>query len=184
MPNRMTARVSAQAWPAGAGADDHGLRWDGTRRVPLGGGWTAVLQAGAATAGITYRGPDGMPRAALPAEVKARGADRLAALRAETKAVRGAIARERARVDGLLASHQSWDLAAWRERCLDHPVTGRLARGLIWEFRRGDETVVTGIPHDGPAMYDRWLLTSAGGVAPLPDDGEVRLWHPLSAGPQ
>jgi hypothetical protein len=27
------------------------------------------------------------------------------------------------------------------------------------------------------------LLTSAGGVAPVPDDGEARLWHPLSAGP-
>lgn len=151
--------------------------------MPLSGGWMAVLQAGAATAGITYRGPDGMPRTALPAEVKTGSADKLAALRTEVKVVRAAITRERAWIDGLLAAHQSWDLAAWRKRYLDHPVTGRLARGLIWEFRRGDETVVTGIPQDGPAPYDRWLLTSAGGVAPLPDDGEARLWHPVSAGP-
>src|SRR5215469_12113484 len=101
MPNRMTARVSAQAWPAGAGADDHGLRWDGTRRVPLSSGWMAVLQAGAATAGITYRGPDGRRSTALPAGVKARGAGSLAALRAEMKTVRGAITRERSRIDGL-----------------------------------------------------------------------------------
>jgi hypothetical protein len=143
----------------------------------------AVLQAGAATVGITYRGPDGTPRTALPAEVKTGSAGKLAALRAEVKAVRAAIARERSWIDGLLAACQSWDLATWRKRCLDHPVTGRLARGLIWEFRRGDEIVVTGIPQDGPAPYDRWLLTSAGGVAPLPDCGAARLWHPVSAGP-
>jgi hypothetical protein len=143
----------------------------------------AVLQAGAATAGLSYRGPDGVPRTALPAAVKARSAGKLAALRAEAKAVRGAIARERACIDGLLWTRRSWDLAAWRERYLDHPVTGRLARGLVWEFRQGDETVRTGIPQDGPAAYDRWLLTSAGGVAPLPDGGSARLWHPVSAGP-
>ena len=63
------------------------------------------------------------------------------------------------------------------------PGDGAAGAGLIWEFRRGDETVVTGIPQDGPAPCDRWLLTSAGGVAPLPDDGEARLWHPAGAGP-
>jgi hypothetical protein len=172
-----------KAPPPEQGVDDYRLHWDGTRRVPLHGGWMAVLQAGTATAGLTYRGPDGMTRAALPTEVKARSANKLAALRAQVKAVRTAIARERAWIDGLLATVQSWDLATWRKRHLDHPVTGRLARGLIWEFRRGDDTMVTGIPQDGPAPYDRWLLTSAGGVAPLPGDGEARLWHPASARP-
>jgi hypothetical protein len=175
--------MPTKAWPAEQGVDDYGLHWDGTRRVPLNDGWMAVLQAGAAAAGIAYRGPDGIPRTEPPAEVKARSAGKLAALRAEAKAVCAAIARERAWIDGALAARQSWDLAAWRRRHLDHPVTGRLARGLIWEFRHGNETVVTGIPQDGPASYDRWLLTSAGGVAPLPDDGAARLWHPLSAGP-
>ena len=107
----------------------YGLHRDGTRRVPLGGGWTAVLQAGAVTAGLSYRGPDGAPSPALPPEVKARGAGQLAALRAEVRTVRAAIARERARIEGLLTARQSWDLVAWRNRCLDHPVTGRLARG-------------------------------------------------------
>jgi hypothetical protein len=132
---------------------------------------------------VTYRGPDGQPRATLPAEVRTRSAGKVAALRAEVKAVRSALARDRAGIDGLLAAPRSWDLADWRERYLDHPVTGRLARGLIWEFRRQDdgEEVVTGIPQDGPAPCDRWLLTSAGRVAPLPDHGEVRLWHPVGA---
>jgi hypothetical protein len=146
----------------------------------------AVLQAGTATAGVTYRGPDGKPRATLPPEVRTRSAGKLAALRAEVKAVRAALARDRAAIDGLLAAPQSWDLATWRARYLDHPVTGRLARGLIWEFRYQDdregEAVVAGIPQDGPAPCDRWLLTSEGRVAPLPDHGDVRLWHPLSAG--
>jgi len=165
------------------GAENYGLHWDGARRVPLCGGWIAVLQAGTAAVSISYRGPDGMARTAPPADVKARAAGELAALRGQARKVRAAIARERAWIDGLLAAGQSWDLAAWRKRYLDHPVAGRLTRGLIWEFRRGDETMVTGIPHDGPAAYDRWLLTRDGGVAALPDDGTARLWHPASAGP-
>ena len=84
----MTVRVTTKASPPEQGVDGCGLHWDGTRRVPLGGGWTAVLQAGAATAGITYQGPEGMPRTALPDEVKNRSAGKLAALRAEVKAVR------------------------------------------------------------------------------------------------
>src|SRR5271165_745795 len=96
------------------GGDDYGLHWDGTRRVPLHGGWMAVLRAGATTAGITYRGPDGMTRTALPAGVKSASADKLATLRAQVKAVRATIGRERAWIDGLLATSQSWDLAAWR----------------------------------------------------------------------
>jgi hypothetical protein len=175
--------MTAKAKPPEQGADDLRLHWDGTRRVPLGRGWTAVLEASAATVGITYRGPGDVPHTALPAEVKTRSDGKLAALHAEAGAVRRAIARERASIEGLLAAGQLWGLAAWRQQYLDHPVTGRLARGLIWEFRRGDETVVSGIPQDGPARYDRWLLTSAGGVAPLPEDCEARLWHPLSAGP-
>ena len=175
--------VTAKAWPPEQGVEDYGLHWDGTRRVPLRGGWTAVLQAGAAAVAITYRGPDGMTRAALPAEVKAGCAGKLAGLRGEVTAIRAAIARERSRFDGLLAARRSRDVAGWRQRYLDHPVTGRLARGLIWEFRQEDRTVATGIPQDGPAPYDRWLLTSAGGVAPLPDDGAARLWHPVSAAP-
>jgi hypothetical protein len=175
--------VTAPPRPPEQGADDHGLHWDGTRRVSLGGGWTAVLEASAATVGITYRGPGDTPRTALPAEVKTRSDGKLAALHADAGAVRRAIARERAWIDGRLAVGRSWGIAAWRQQHLDHPVTGRLARGLIWEFRRGDQTVVTGIPQDGPALYDRWLLTSVGEVAPLPEDGEARLWHPLSAGP-
>jgi hypothetical protein len=176
--------VTAKARPAQRGADDYGLHWDGTRRVPLAGGWMAVLQAGAVTACVTYQGPDGTPRPALPAEVKTGSAGKLAALRAEVKTVRAAIVRERAWIDGLLADRRAWDLAAWRKQCLDHPVTGRLARGLIWEFRQGGaQAVTTGIPQDGPAPYDRWLLTGAGGVAPLPHDGEARLWHPADGGP-
>src|ERR1700752_4796957 len=108
-----------KAPPAEQGVDDYGLHWDGTRRVALRGGWVAVLQAGATTAGITYRGPDGIPRTAVPTEVNSASADKLATLRAQVKAVRAAIGRERAWIDGLLAAHESWDLAAWRRRYLD-----------------------------------------------------------------
>lgn len=64
-----------------------------------------------------------------------------------------------------------WSAADWRTYYLDHPVTGRLARELIWRFGDG----LAGIPVDEATM-----LTAGGGHSGIPG-GEVRLWHPIGA---
>ena len=81
-----------------------------------------------------YAGPDGKPRKSLPAPVKRASAAALGTLTADLKAVRATIANERSRIEGLLGSGRSLGLAQWRELYLDHPVTGRLTRALIWTF--------------------------------------------------
>jgi hypothetical protein len=166
--------------------EDHGLSADGTRSVSLASGWTAVLSAGSRTAQAEYHDADGTARKSLPAPVKQASTEALAALQRDLKGVRATIGNERSRLDAQLAAGRSWDAASWRELYLDHPVTGRLARALIWVFRDADGAEIAGIPLDeapapapdgGPAV-----LTSGGGSIPLPGHGEVRLWHPVSAG--
>jgi hypothetical protein len=100
----------------------------------------------------------------------------VAALQKEAKAARGTIGNERARLEALLASGRALDAARWRELYLGHPVTGRLARALIWELRAPDGQAVTGIP-----VSESVLLTSDGGCAEAPGEAEARLWHPAGA---
>jgi hypothetical protein len=157
--------------------EDHGLAPDGTRSIPLADGWTAVLTAVSRGAGIGYRDVDGKARKSLPIPVKAASAEALRQPLRDVKAVRATVANERARFDGLLGAGRTWDLAAWREYYLRHPVTGRLTQDLIWTFTAPSGETVTGIPA-GPSA----ARTRDGGEAAPPADAVVRLWHPVTAG--
>jgi len=96
------------------------------------------------------------------------------AVRRQVKELRDVLGAERRRVEGLFAVGRSWDVADWRRYYLDHPVTGRLARWLIWRIVDGDGTTVTGLPTATGMMR---TLDSEG---PLPAMGTVALWHPAS----
>jgi hypothetical protein len=68
---------------------------------------------------------------------------------------------------------RSWRLPAWRERYLDHPLVGLLARRLIW------------IIDDVPAMWlTGKLLDVNDRVVKAKDKAVVRLWHPTMSSPQ
>jgi uncharacterized protein DUF4132 len=180
--------VGALAARQGLGRDEllelaverHGLAPDGTRRAELAGGWAAVLAAGPRTARVSYLGPGGKSRASLPAAVKAESADALAALQKDLKAVRSTVADERSRLDGLLAGGRSRPVRAWRERYLGHPLTGQLARTLIWQFTTPDGVTITGLPA-GSAPPAATVLIMHDGTSAVPEDAEVRLWHPAAA---
>ena len=151
--------------------ETHDLEPDGTREVALSSG-AARIRAGARGASLAYVDADGRERKSFPAAVKDADGETIAGLRAELKGIRKTIAGERHRLDAALALDRRWSLADWRAYYLDHPITGRLTRELIWRFGDG----VAGIPLDGATV-----LTADGGRSEVPD-GEVRLWHPIGAG--
>jgi Domain of unknown function (DUF4132) len=157
----------------------HGLGPEGTRRSVLAEGWLAVVRADARTARLGYENPGSQPRKSLPAAVKQASAGLLAAVNKDVKAIRTTIGNERARLDACLPAGRSWPVSRWRGLYLDHPVTGRLTRALIWTFSTPPGTVVaTGLPVSGET-----LLTSDGTEVSMPggDATEVRLWHPVHA---
>ncbi|HET9656309.1 MAG TPA: DUF4132 domain-containing protein [Kineosporiaceae bacterium] len=153
------------------------------RTVPTGGldeTGTVTLTAGAVTARTSVDGqlkvapqwqtPGGWA-AKPPVGAVTTDVNRVKRAVKELKDLLGA---ERRRVEGLLATDRSWDVDEWRRYYLDHPVTGRLSRRLIWTFEAGD-TRLTGIPAGAGTVR-----TTTGGT-PLPDAATVRLWHPATA---
>ena len=90
------------------------------------------------------------------------------------KGLKDLIRVERRRIEGLLATDRSWDVAEWRRYHLDHPLTGQLTRRLIWTFETG-ATRAVGLP------VDAGTLRTTRDDLPLPSAATVRLWHPATA---
>jgi hypothetical protein len=97
------------------------------------------------------------------------------AVRRQVKELRDMLGAQRRRVEGLLAADRRWDLADWRRSYLDHPVTGRLARRLIWRVVDGNGAMVAGVP------TTTGTLRTLAGEGRLPTTGTVALWHPATA---
>lgn len=155
--------------------ETHDLNADGTRRVALSHG-SALIEVEERAASLVFIDQQGKHRKAFPSEVKVADAEVLAELRASLKAIRKTIAGERHRLDGLMVLDRRWPVAQWSELYLDHPVTGRLARTLIWGVHSPTGADVVGIPQDTSTV-----VTSAGAEVAIPPDAEVRLWHPVHA---
>jgi hypothetical protein len=150
----------------------HELDEHGRREIPV-GDWTAIIEV-TASGGVEtgWFDPQRKGKATLPQTVKA--ADPAAAKEVSTivKAIRDTIAAERVRLDRLFTENRHWPLADWRSRYLEHPITGMLARSLIWRFGP-----VVGMPGvDGTMATD-----ASGEQRQIPDDAEVALWHPIEA---
>src|SRR5260370_34884598 len=75
------------------------------------------------------------------------------------------------RLERLPLTQRRWSLAAWRERYLDHPLVGYVAKRLIWRFSDGERCVEA-----------IWLANQLGdgGDAPLSlaETTTVAPWHP------
>ncbi|MDT0462600.1 DUF4132 domain-containing protein [Streptomyces gibsoniae] len=144
---------------------DHGLAADGSLERELGGHRVRMTIEDAATVRLTFTRPDGGTSRTAPAAVKDGFPDELRELKALAKEVRGTLSGERARVEALMSTGREWPYDEWRRHYRDHPVTGTLVRGLIWEFQ---DTV------------GQWHAVAP--MAEPPGEPErVRLWHPIRA---
>ncbi|MBB5874061.1 hypothetical protein F4553_007495 [Allocatelliglobosispora scoriae] len=131
---------------------------DASAEVIIDGGGVAVVWRSAA--GKTVKSP--------PASVKADHADELRELKAAVKDIEKMLSAQSDRLDRQFLARRVWELPAWRERYLDHPLLGTLARRLIW------------IVGEVPCAYADGALRGVDD-APIeaPDDATVRLWHPI-----
>ena len=79
---------------------------------------------------------------------------------------------QRDRIERLFAQPRSWQLADFRQRYLDHPLVGVIARRLIW--RLGADT--SGIFSNG-----RFVDRTDRPIEGLSESTSVSLWHPIDA---
>ena len=130
---------------------------------------TAELAVTGGRTTIAWRTSAGRVVKAPPAAVRSDHAEELKELKAAARDIDQMLSAQADRLDRQFLAQRVWEHAAWRERYLDHPLLGTLARRLIWVV--GDQPVGYA---DGELRGhdDRPAGTVAG---PTP----VRLWHPI-----
>ncbi|MFG0285507.1 MAG: DUF4132 domain-containing protein, partial [Phycisphaerales bacterium JB039] len=169
----------------------YGLTDVGRREERL-GEYTAELVIEGAAAELRWRKADGKLQKSVPAAVKRDHGDDLKELKAAAKDIQKMLPAQRDRIDQLFCQRKSWPVAQWRERYLDHPLVGVIARRLIWTIRSGDETrdviwvngedgaggslmTLSGTPVEPGASGTGIRAGRGAGTAPP----TVELWHPL-----
>ncbi|MER5885528.1 DUF4132 domain-containing protein [Streptomyces sp. NPDC001941] len=162
------------------GVPTAGLDARGMREEPL-GAYTAVLSVAPAGAALTFRGPEGRVLKSAPKEVREAHGERLAEVKEALKRLRALLPVERARLEEHLVAGTRWPAGDWERYYVDHPVTGALARSLVWEARSAaDDGWTAGLPE---RTGGGWALADPDGTAlPVGGAGTVlRLWHPARA---
>lgn len=138
------------------------------------GNFTARLTiTGTDSTELVWLRPDGKAQRGVPAEVKASYVEDLKALQAYAKDIQKMLPAQRDRIDSLFLQQRSWSINLWRERYLDHPLIGTLARRILWQFNHGSDTTV-GIWFNG-----RFVDVDLKPIAIDNPNTSVRLWHPI-----
>ncbi|MEV8590956.1 DUF4132 domain-containing protein [Streptomyces sp. NPDC051180] len=171
-----------------------GLDGRGVREVPL-GTFTAELAVRApGTVVLVFRGPEGRVLKTAPRTVREEYPAELRTVRAGVRELTSLVAAERVRLEEHLAAGTVWPAEDWHRFYVDHPVTGALARALLWEVAEEDgadgrETARGPAAEAGAERWTAglpertgggWALAGADGTArPVGPGDRLRLWHPL-----
>ncbi|MFF0557100.1 DUF4132 domain-containing protein [Streptomyces sp. NPDC004266] len=159
-----------------------GLDGRGVREVPM-GAYTAELSVREpGTVALSFRSPEGRLPKTAPKEVREAHAEELKEVRAALKELKGLVAAERSRLEEHLAAGTVRPAEDWQRYYVDHPVTGALARALLWEVTEdaADGGWTAGLPERAGGG---WALAGHDGTArPVGPGARLRLWHPLRAG--
>lgn len=116
----------------------------------------------------------------VPASIKADHADDLKDLKAASKDIAAMLPAQRDRIDSLFVENRTWPLDTWRERYLDHPLVGTIARRLIWTFTP-QEIAKHHTPAHATWLDERASLVDVSGEPFTPEPGAtVSLWHPIT----
>jgi hypothetical protein len=120
---------------------------------------------------------DGRAVKSVPAAIKTEHAEELADLKAAAKDSAAMLSAQRERIDALFLEEKTWPFAPWRERYLDHPLIGVIARSLLW-------TVVDADGRKRTVFFDaeRGFVGARGEPIEIVEhDASVRLWHPIES---
>lgn len=141
--------------------------------------------SGASAASLSWQNAKGKNLKSVPAEVKKDHGEALREVRGTLKDVQKMLPAQRDRIDSLFVHQRTWAWPTWRERYLDHPLVGTIARRLVWIVETGrDRVACAWRPDDeaGPPFGAGRLVDAAGeGVEIDEESAIVSLWHPIEA---
>jgi hypothetical protein len=154
----------------------YGLTEVGVGRETM-GDFTAELTADSSGTELRWIRAGGKASTAVPAAVKRDFAEEVKELKAAAKDIARMLPAQRQRVECLYLQNRSWSYPIWRQRYLDHPLVGIIARKLIWALEDDGKT--------REAMFFDGKLVDVDGEAieGASDKTIVRLWHPIGHDP-
>ncbi len=154
----------------------YGMEEVGRRREILGDHVAELVVEGQDAALRWSKAAEGKPLKSAPAALKKTHADDVKELQGAVKDIGKMLTAQRERIDSLFLARKRWPFDLWRERYLDHPLVGTIARRLIWHFETDGQTAA--------AVDGFWLDGRLVGVDDRPIEGlgaatTVALWHPI-----
>jgi hypothetical protein len=155
----------------------YGLQEVGLRREQLGGFGVELVVTGTSTTELRWIKPDGKRQKSVPKAVKEQSAEQLKEIKSTAADLRKMLPAQRDRIENLYLEQKSWTYRAWRERYLDHPLVGTLARRLIWKFTN-EERSGAGVFYEGRVVGRNGHVLNW-----LDDSTSVELWHPMQEDP-
>jgi hypothetical protein len=179
---------------------DFGLDADGVYTQQLGEHTAEIAILDGAEVKLGWLKADGKRQKSVPKAVKETHPAELKALKKRVKEIKDVLSGQAARLQRLYLLDRRLPLSALRARYLDHPLTGQLARRLLWMVRHGDQGAAAGAASgrgegggrprravaEAPNVKETevmWrdgdLVTLGGEKVELPDQAEARLWHVL-----
>jgi hypothetical protein len=150
----------------------YGLTDVGLRTESL-GEFTAELHVAGRKPELRWLKADGKQQKSVPATVKRDFGDKLKELKHAAKDIEKMLPAQSARIEQTFLAQKEWTFPLWRERYLDHPLVGTMARRLIWRFLSGKKTT-SAIWLNGRLVDHRDQPIDWVGESTM-----VRLWHPL-----
>ena len=151
----------------------YGLESVGIRRETFADGeYTAELRVNGRDVELHWSRADGKAQKSVPAKVKSDHKEELKELQGSAKDIASMLPAQSERLDAMFLLQKRWPARVWRERYLDHPLVGTLARRLIWTFTTNGGT------RAGIWSGNR-LVDVSEQPLDVPDDSEVELWHPI-----
>lgn len=151
----------------------YGLTDVGICEEEMAGFKARLIVAGTTRTELEWVKPDGKVQRAVPAPVKATCKEDLKDLQSAAKDIEQMLPAQRERIDSLFLQQKTWPAATWRERYLNHPLVGTLARRILWDFKNGEKTI-TGI------WFKEQLVDFD--LKPIELSNEntaIQLWHPI-----
>src|SRR5262245_6697492 len=148
----------------------YGLEEVGVLRQSF-GDYRAELTVDGSSAAIQWFKAD-KPLRSAPAAAKTEHPEQVKELQSALKDINTMLPAQRERLNSLFLAQKKWPVNVWRERYLDHPLIGTIARRLIWSFANKGESF-DGIWHEGR------IVGADGRDLAIADHTTVSLWHPI-----
>ena len=155
---------------------DYGMREVGIRREQF-EGHTYQLKVNGSDVEQVWAREDAKIVKSVPKAIRENYPDELKALKQAVKDIRKMLPAQRDRIDNLYLAQKTWAFSVWRERYIEHPLVGTIARRLIWKFSK-DDRAASGIWHEG-----QFVERNGRPLEWLDEETTVELWHPINVEP-